>query len=155
MYINKNDNGNVKYTEEGVEHVLFPNLDEGSGSTGEGDAYQSGTVIKSGAGFTKCVYFPGLITGNKKNFQTSIFLPKSLKNITSVNITKLKGSIRVSSGGYVGTPPVDFLGSGYTVRTSIIKDFNCINLEIASTNDLHATNNIPVFGDWEIEMELI
>lgn len=117
--------------------------------------YKSGDVISSGNTFADGLYFGGVITANKKEFQGSIILPKSLANISSVNITKLKGSLRTGTGGYVGTTPVDFLGDDYTVTTTLNKTFNAINLKILSTADLLNVNNIVVFGHWELEMRLV
>lgn len=117
--------------------------------------YKSGDVISSANAFADGLYFGGVITSNKKEFQGSIILPKSLANISSVNITKLKGSLRTGTGGYVGAVPVDFLGDDYTITVAINKTFNAINIKIKSSADLLNVNNIVVFGNWEVEMRLV
>lgn len=117
--------------------------------------YKSGDVISSSNAFADGLYFGGFITSNKKDFLGAIILPKSLANISSVNITKLIGYLRTGTGGYVGNPPVDFLGADYTVTAIVNKTFNAIYLKITSNADLLNVNNIVVFGNWEIEMRLV
>lgn len=96
---------------------------------------------------TNRIYTTGLITGVTTNLLFTLTTGKSLKNINSISINKLKMNVRNYNGNYVEANGYtengrDYLTSLYTTRAIIIDDFHItINILKNSGTFSNATNN--------------
>lgn len=89
----------------------------------------------------------GFVTSSTKICNFNLPMPKSLANISSINVTVCKGGIRTTAGGYLngGSDSSDWVNtSGITVTANIVTN-NLLNLRIQSTNAFtNASNNTPL-----------
>lgn len=87
----------------------------------------------------------GCLTGSTKSLYFTFFVPKSLKNVTSVTVDKMAGYLRGISG-YLNSSSntFDLTGSSYTISTNIVSEHQVNITIIASSAFSNATNNTPV-----------
>ena len=95
-------------------------------------------------------YTSGLITGVGKTLVFSLYLPKSIKNISSITVNELKMNVRNANGSYIEYNTYvaggkDWLTSTYVHTIEKVND-NIITIVINKANDTamtNATNNAP------------
>lgn len=87
------------------------------------------------------VSFAGYITGDAKDLRFTVFTPKSLKNISTITINKMKLNIRHTGGGYVGSSDYDFKT---LVNEKIKVNDNTIDIGIHRDTGWGITNNTPL-----------
>lgn len=86
----------------------------------------------------------GIITNSSKELIFTVWLPKSLKNISTVSVTNMKGNLRNSSGGYVNSQSAQFdLVSSYTVSTQFKENYVTIKVD-SNTAFTNVSNNSVV-----------
>lgn len=83
------------------------------------------------------VYVGGALTSSSKNVAFSIFLPKSLDNISSVEISGVNVAVRITSGSYWVNG--DISNSNVSVAAF---DKNIVTISITN-NTASGTNNTP------------
>lgn len=83
------------------------------------------------------LYVSGALFGSSKNVAFSIFLPKSLDNISSVEISGVNVAVRITSGGYWVNG--DISNSNVSVAAF---DKNIVTISITN-NTASGTNNTP------------
>lgn len=96
------------------------------------------------------LYTSGLITGVRKTLIFSIYLPKSLKNISSITVNELKMNVRNVNGSYVEYSTYvgdgkDWLTSTYVHTIGKAND-NIVTIAISKANGTemeNTTNNTP------------
>ena len=94
---------------------------------------------------TKCVAFTcaGFLTGSKTTLSFSIVLPKSMKNISSVNVVALSIDARLSSGGYLPSSGWDVVAN--SDRVECFFEGNYLRIDAVSATKFSSfTNNIPL-----------
>jgi hypothetical protein len=109
--------------------------------------YKAGDVI---SGYFECY---GFITSGGKDVNFFIPLPKSTKNISGCNFSKLKIALRIPSGGYIESNWYDVLSdSNYTVNNVASSNGGAILLINLSKNTTisNVTNNTPIVGRTDI-----
>lgn len=103
--------------------------------------YKSGDTIT----FTEIVLV-GFVSASTQNLYFSVILPKSLANITTINITSLSAELR-GIDGYLNNVSgyVQYVGaSGYTI-TSVKGSDNSLNITLSKSSAFtNTTNNTPV-----------
>lgn len=102
------------------------------------------------AGASIPVSYLGYITGDAKDIRFTIYTPKSLKNISTITVNKMKLNIRHPGGGYVGSSDYDFKN---LVSEKIKINDNTIDIGIHKDTNWGITNNVPLSVQ-PTEMEL-
>lgn len=91
----------------------------------------------------------GYVTSGTKNIHITFITPKSLKNISSINVTRFVGLVRGISGyvNNISDASYSWLNSGFT--PNCYKEDECtIRIVLASSAALtNVTNNTPVVFD--------
>lgn len=86
----------------------------------------------------------GFVTTSATKVYLSMYLPKSMKNVTEVEVTRLYGNMRGVAGYLDGSSNIEFTEGSYsTVAT--IRDGNMIRIAITKNAAFdNATNNTVV-----------
>lgn len=103
--------------------------------------YGTGETYSASIETTIC----GYVSAGTTSIQLSVWLPKSLEQISSISVTALKGALRGISGYINGWADTDILTqSGITV-SAVRTTPNCIRIGIKSSSAYtNVTNNTPV-----------
>ena len=103
--------------------------------------YGTGETYSASIETTIC----GYVSAGTTSIQLSMWLPKSLEQISSISVTALKGALRGISGYINGWADTDILTqSGITV-SAVRTTPNCIRIGIKSSSAYtNVTNNTPV-----------
>ena len=102
------------------------------------------------------VSLAGFITSSTKEVTFTVYLPKSLSNITSLSVSSFNAELR-GTEGYLNSSSgyTQYVGlSGYTINASASGD-NSINIRLAkSTAFTNVPNNTPVTASAVITINL-
>lgn len=105
--------------------------------------YKTGDIYSySGAAGITSVLVSGCLTSSKTNIFFSIFLPKSVANISAITINSLIGGVRGANGGYIITENTDFSSVGTLTVDKSASNYVTFQLNLNSASS--QTNNIPV-----------
>ena len=102
--------------------------------------YRSGETLQ-----LNLVSVNGFITNNAKNIHVTVNTGKSMKNISTVTVTTMTGSI-IGDMGYVdnSNSSRDWLASGFTATATIIDEYT-IRLTLTGSEAMaNVSNNRPV-----------
>ena len=124
---------------QGISHSLL------SQSKLNADEY----YYKAGDVFTTESYavLPAIFSASKTQILMSIPMPKSMKNVSNISVTKCVLSVRVPSGGYLPSAHFDFLAEADSTTITTLKAMdNLLTLRIDKTGgwETQAANNIPL-----------
>ena len=101
----------------------------------------------SGDTFTGAIFgVGGFVTSSLSTLDLYFVLPKSLKNISTITVSTLKGRAISSNGSIDGSTSLsyDWLATGYTATATKRSD-NTIRIQIVKTTDMtNAANRLPV-----------
>lgn len=132
----------LTYTDaSGIDHNLLPS--GGSASITRDEYY-----YKAGDVFTNESYtvLPAIFSNGKTQILMSIPMPKSMKNVSNISVTKCLLSVRVPSGGYLPSAHFDFLAEAGTTITTYKAFDNLLTLRIDKTAgwETQVANNVPL-----------
>lgn len=123
---------------QGISHSLL------SQSKLNADEY----YYKAGDVFTTESYavVPAIFSNSKTQILMSIPMPKSMKNVSNISVTKCVLSPRVPSGGYLPSAHFDFLADAGTTITAYKPFDNLLTLRIDKTGGwgTQVPNNVPL-----------
>lgn len=111
---------------------------------------RDGLYYKSGDSYQtieQAIYVGGTVTGGTKSLNFTIPVPKSLKNITKVNINSMTLLVRTTAGAYLNSASGGIMygsTSGITYNTFISSE-NTILIQLVSDSAYtNVTNNTPL-----------
>lgn len=123
---------------QGISHSLLSqsklNADEYYYKAGDVFTNESDTVL------------PGIFTSSKTQIRMSIPMPKSMKNVSNISVTKCVLSVRIPSGGYLPSASFDFLAGADTTITAYKAFDNLLTVKIDKTAGwgTQVPNNVPL-----------
>lgn len=112
-----------------------------------GDTFELFTATTSDGTGVGGTTLPGLVTSSTKQIRLGVNVGKSLKNIESVSVTRLRGGIRTPSGGYVngkGDSTEWLSEAGITVDAFITGDKTVLVRMTSTSAYTSVSNNMPL-----------
>lgn len=135
----KDDTLTFKKTDGTVVDLLA-----GGSTSITGDEY----YYKAGDVFTNESYaiLPAIFSNTKTQILMSIPMPKSMKNVSNISVTKCVLSVRIPSGGYLPSLHFDFLAEAGTTISAFKAFGNLLTIRIDKTKGwgTQVANNVPL-----------
>lgn len=101
---------------------------------------------KAGDSITASFQIAGYVTTSRTQMMCTIYLPKSLKNITSITVAGGTFSIRTTNGAYLNGGDFAYNASGITTEAFKNTD-NAVTIRITKSSAFsNVNNNTPVGG---------